>query len=340
MTVIDADAHVIETERTWDYMEPAERELRPVVFTQSSPADPLRQAWLIDGRVRLRTNIGQDTPEDSRELNDIAARLRHMDALGIDVQVLYPSLFTRPITQRPEVELAICRSYNRWIADMVAGHVDRLPWVMVPPVLTMDKALAEMAWARQHGACAVYMYPVQSEKLISDPYFYPLYEQASDLDMPVVVHAATGNFAMHELFARENAFCQFKLPVVGAFHVVVSSGLARQFPRLRFGFVEVTAQWVPYALHDLARRARKRGREPSRDVLRENRIYVACQTDDDLPYVLQYAGEDHLLIGTDYGHDDSASELEALRTLRTQGTVAPRVIDKILDDNPRALYAL
>jgi predicted TIM-barrel fold metal-dependent hydrolase len=340
MKVVDADAHVIETERTWDYMEPSERAYRPVVFAQSSPPDPARQAWLIDGRVRLRGNIGKDTPEESRELNDVAARLRHMDELGIDVQVLYPSLFTQPITLRPEVELAISRSYNRWIADMTAGHLDRLRWVMVPPVLSLDKALAELEWAKRHGACAVYMYPVQREKLLNDPYFDPLYERASDLDLPIVVHAATGNFAMHELFARENTFCQFKLPVVGAFHVVASSGLAQRFPRLRFGFVEVTAQWVPYALHDLARRACKRGREPQPDLLRQNRIWVACQTDDDLPYVLQYAGEDNLVIGTDYGHDDTASELEALRTLRAQGAVEPRVIDKILDANARALYGL
>jgi predicted TIM-barrel fold metal-dependent hydrolase len=75
-------------------------------------------------------------------------------------------------------------------------------------------------------------------------------------------------------------------------------------------------------------------------VLRANRVWVTCQTDDDLAYVLQYAGEDSLMIGTDYGHDDSASELEALRTLRAQGAVEPRVLDKILDDNPRALYGL
>ena len=40
---------------------------------------------------------------------------------------------------------------------------------------------------------------------------------------------------------------------------------------------------------------------------KENRVYVTCQTDDDLDYVLGYAGEDNLVIGTDYGHSDNAS---------------------------------
>ena len=63
-------------------------------------------------------------------------------------------------------------------------------------------------------------------------------------------------------------------------------------------------------------------------------------TFDDLPYVLQYAGEDHIIIGSDYGHNDTSSEIMALQTLKAQGDVSPAVIDKILDANARALYAL
>jgi predicted TIM-barrel fold metal-dependent hydrolase len=76
------------------------------------------------------------------------------------------------------------------------------------------------------------------------------------------------------------------------------------------------------------------------DVLRRNRIYVACQTDDDLPYVLKYSGEDQLVIGTDYGHNDTSSEILALRKLKEDGAVPPQVVNKILDDNARALYGL
>ncbi|HEY1268709.1 MAG TPA: amidohydrolase family protein, partial [Candidatus Binatia bacterium] len=64
------------------------------------------------------------------------------------------------------------------------------------------------------------------------------------------------------------------------------------------------------------------------------------QTDDDLSYVLKYAGPDNLVIGSDYGHADTASELDALRNLKQSGEVAAGVIDKILDDNPRSLYGL
>ena len=76
------------------------------------------------------------------------------------------------------------------------------------------------------------------------------------------------------------------------------------------------------------------------DILRDNHLYVACQTDDDIPYVLTVAGEGNLIMGTDYGHADTASELAALNTLRNMSGVGAERSNRILDGNARALYAL
>src|SRR3989304_2691086 len=90
-----------------------------------------------------------------------------------------------------------------------------------------------------------------------------------------------------------------------------------------------------------ARAFERRGRAVDKSaVLRKNKIWVACQTDDDLPYVLKYSGDDMLVIGTDYGHNDTSSEILALRKLKEDGAVPPPVVRKILADKPRALYGL
>ena len=104
--VIDADAHVVETERTWDYLEPSEQKYRPLLYT--SPDDPITQYWVIDNQVRglrfptlaeqtvrdmsRRSGREMATPQEARELDDVALRLQHLDALGIDVQVLHNTL--------------------------------------------------------------------------------------------------------------------------------------------------------------------------------------------------------------------------------------------------------
>ena len=113
--VIDADAHVVESERVWDYLDASEQKYRPTLV--ASPDNPQRQIWMLDGE-----NIGNKfpspdekqseqhlkqfgrevgTPVEARELSDVKQRLRHMDELGIDVQVMFNSLWITPLTSRP-----------------------------------------------------------------------------------------------------------------------------------------------------------------------------------------------------------------------------------------------
>jgi predicted TIM-barrel fold metal-dependent hydrolase len=271
---------------------------------------------------------------------DITARLRHMDELEVDVQVLFPSLFLRPLTKRPEIEVALARSYNRWLADIWSKGRNRLRWAAIMPLMDMQASLEEARFAKDHGGCALYVRGIAEERPLTDPYYYPLYTAASDLDMPVCVHAATPSFHWNDTFDRESGFAKFKLPAVSTFHSLIYDALPERFPQLRYGFIEVSSQWVPYALHDLAKRFTRRGKGLSPDIMREYRLYVACQVDDDIPYVLKYAGENNLVIGSDYGHADTATELEALAKLRLTGEVSATAINKILDDNARALYGL
>src|ERR1041385_830561 len=102
------------------------------------------------------------------------------------------------------------------------------------------------------------------------------------------------------------------------------------------------SQWVPGAVHDMARRMERRlGHSLDRSsIAREHNLWVACQTDDDISYVLKYAGEDNLVIGTDYGHNDTATEIEALRNLKSQGSITPRQYEKITYHNAKELFAL
>ena len=99
--VIDADAHVVESERVWDYLEAGAERFRPALV--NVPDNPGRQHWILDGEnlgpkfpspnekqseehvKRFGREVG--TPLEARELSDVAQRLRHMDELGIDIQV-------------------------------------------------------------------------------------------------------------------------------------------------------------------------------------------------------------------------------------------------------------
>lgn len=358
---IDADAHVDETEATWEYMEESEARYLPVSIDPGVPVNPgdsrVHRMWLIDGHFELRhsrDDARTGTSEAMRTLQDVEGRVAHMDELRIDVQVLYPTRMLSEVTERPEIELALTRSYNRWMADRTALSKGRLRWIAVLPMLSMHEACEEMRWCRDHGAVGVLKrasgvggVPVGgrqllrgsevSQRSVADAYFFPVYETAQELDIPICIHGAGG--------------------AVTSFTTVVQRKTPERFPQLRWGWIESSSSWVPYACADLrAKIERGLTAPPSatnrpleyqfdirRDLFREYRLYVACETQDDLPYILTYGTEDYLMVGTDYSHSDQASQIEALDIIEArgkEGEIPFEVAQKILEVNPRRFYGL
>ncbi|HAC18251.1 MAG TPA: hypothetical protein DCF78_06685, partial [Dehalococcoidia bacterium] len=48
--IIDSDAHVVESERTWDFLEPAEERFRPLLIV--APNDPTLEYWVVENKIR------------------------------------------------------------------------------------------------------------------------------------------------------------------------------------------------------------------------------------------------------------------------------------------------
>lgn len=348
MTTIDADAHVLESPRTWEYLDKEYKHYSPMVVTQvtgetviGDGGNTVQEYWVVDGRIHNKqTNVGFDTSEEAREMTDVQARLDHMDELEINIQVIYPTLFLRPITTNAEIEFALCKAYNRWVADLCKPAPDRLLWAVCPPLLSMDRVRDELKWSKENGACAIFIRALETGRMLSDPYFHPLFEMAAEFDMPIALHSGVADFEVHEKFRTDPGFNRFKCTGIGAFHDLLYSGLPSKFPKVRWGFVELSAQWVPYVLNDLRLRLERRGVDLPDTVLEDNNIYVACQVTDDLDWVLRDAGENNIVVGTDYGHNDTSTEILALRKIRTDGKIPESVVDKILGPNSARLYAL
>lgn len=349
MGAIDADAHVIECEATFEYLEPQHRRYKPwITVKKTSDVKILdnkggeqREFWVIDGRLQpMEGNVGSNTSKESREMANIASRLAHMDELDIDVQVLYPTVFLRPWTDDPICEVAICKAYNRWLADIWSQAPDRLKWTAMVPLRSMEKTAEELAFAKDHGAVGVFLRGIELEKQFSDPVFFPLYELGEKLDLAMCIHSGNGSFHSYNIYGHTTGLGRGKMHVASAFHSLLLGNIPARFPKLRWGFVEASSEWIPFALNDLGLRYKRRGKRMSPTIMKDNNLFVACLVTDDLERIVPMAGEGQLVVGTDYGHSDNSAEIEAIRKLKNDGKVAPRVADRILNDNAKALYGL
>ena len=131
--IIDADAHVVETQHTWNYLDGADKKYRPQLF--QSAENPNAQYWFLDGRsigfrnatlseqelIALSKATGRtlQTAADARELRDVELRLQHMDKLGINVQILFNTMWIARVADKAEAEIALCGAWNRWMADVL-----------------------------------------------------------------------------------------------------------------------------------------------------------------------------------------------------------------------------
>ena len=350
MDVIDADAHVDENEETWQFMTEEERQFCPVTLvrepTEGNPSMQHNRFWLVDGRIRIRRVRSDEitgTTLETRELKDIGARLRHMDELGIDVQVLYPTMMLGSSSDKPEIDVALCRSYNRWIAERCAESSGRLRWIAVIPWYDIAASIEQVNFARANGACGILKRGWDCRRACSDPYFFPVYRAAERVDLPVCLHVGTGEVEYaNPAYAGAGNFGRSTLMVIEGFHTIVSDDVIGRFPKLRFGFIEALSSWVPYLMTELE--ATPAHHSPVANIgkgdLSSRGLFVACQVTEDLPYIIQTAGENSLLLGTDYSHADRAKDLIAHRELLARGDISNTAKQAIISENPSRFYAM
>jgi predicted TIM-barrel fold metal-dependent hydrolase len=271
--------------------------------------------------------------------------------------VIYPTLFLMEPTEKPEINTALRRSYNRWLADRCGQSGGRLRWVCLPPVQNMEDGPAEMRWAKDHGACGVLKKgDREGGKYPADPYFEPLYAEAEKLDLPICIHTGSGmpDFSPAREFSH-GQFMRTKAAAINGIVGLILHNIPAKFPKLRIGCIEAGSMWAPFVAYDLRRQQfRQQGRESAgvlgvpklqlaSEIFKANRIYVTCQVDEDLPYVLKYVGEDNLMIGSDYTHRDPSMELEFRKVLQAradQGDLPQAAVLKILYENPKRFYGL
>ena len=230
-----------------------------------------------------------------------------------------------------------------WMAETWQRGKGRLRWSCVLPLTSMPDAIEQLRFAREHGAVALTIRPIEGRRLVFDPYFYTLYEEASLLGMAVAIHIGNGNREFVDLTKpacdlHSAGLWRYRLVTVGACEALIESGLPRRFPLLRWGIVEAGATWVPWVLHE-ARRRSVRGYQVSDDILRELNIFVTMQNDDDIPALLPIA-PDNFVIGTDYGHYDSSSQMDAIAVFKRRKDVGDEAKKKLLSDNARRLWRI
>ena len=215
--VFDSDSHVVEPPALWEkYLEPEYRTLgRHALWREEGK---LGSYLKVNGKV-FRDSGNSNIPrhaiwrpgmtwdkvgelDASRRhpptagASDPVARLRDMDAMGVDQAFLYPTWFAEgfDLVEDPDIAWALARAYNNWIADFCNAAPERLFAAAILPLQNMDYALEEL---RRVAALpcfrGAFFRPLFVEgRYSTHPYYDPLWAELELLGMTLAVHPGMG----------------------------------------------------------------------------------------------------------------------------------------------------
>ena len=229
--------------------------------------------------------------------------------------------------------------------DLIGQSGGRLYWTCVLPVYDVNAAVDELKFARRHGAVGICLHPFERDLLITDPYFYRLFDEAQSLDMAVVIHIGNGSprlvNLLHGGHANLGGWSTYRVPAVIAAHSLIEHEVGRNFPGVRWGIIEASASWIPWVCQEAARRRRANGTgDLGADPFASNNIWVSIQADDDLLYLINMIGPDRLVIGSDFGHQDVGAELEAHEKILRWPGLSEDIKRRILHQNALDLFRM
>jgi predicted TIM-barrel fold metal-dependent hydrolase len=284
-------------------------------------------------------------------LADVDARLREMDADGIDEQVIYPTLFLAyPLTEDHAYANALCRSYNRWIKAVCDRRPERMMWVCVVNLGDVAGAVAELQRARADGAVGCMILGTVGDQTLDDPALDPFYAALCDLDMGLAVHVGWSSPSLASLY--DNVFDSLVLPFTvtlftGFLHIV-GSGVLDRFPNLRVAFFEAGCQWIPFLIERMEHYydvGVGRGRWPYRakhrplDYARGGNVYFGFEVDDRLlPHAVDLVGDSRFIYASDIPHGDR--EWDSVTMLRDRADLDDQAKQRLLVDNGLRFYGL
>jgi predicted TIM-barrel fold metal-dependent hydrolase len=364
-TVIDADSHVEEPAETWDYLDAEFHGRRPITVTGENRPDlfGMNSFWHIDGRsfphpvghgvtiyatpVTMERAKGKPFSIPSQTLNEPEARLKDMDTAGVAVQVNFPTLFLEPLTQDPAFEAALMRSYNSYMASRCGRASDRLKWAALLPLNNVEAAVAEVGRAKQLGAvAAATTCGTLGDRPLEEPRLDPIWAELERQGLPLCIHCGWSNPGITNCFDTSYGahVLGFTLPVIMAFYAFTGGGVLDRFPGLKLAFLEAGCEWLPYVVqrmdHYYGSELRKRTRLPqmrASEYLRERSIYLTTEAEErGLPYVMEWIGEDRIMISADMPHGEAReTTVQEIEERTDLSDVQKR---KLLHDNAAAFY--
>jgi predicted TIM-barrel fold metal-dependent hydrolase len=380
--VVDADSHWCEHPELFTRIAPAKYRDR-VPRVEEVDGEPM---WTFDGHVMGRFSAGGVIARDGSKspsgpaleewtIEEIHAgaydpveRLKVMDQLGIDAQVIFPSTIglggqdlafvDDEALRRVTVEI-----YNDAQAQIQAESNNRLLPLPLMPAWSVQACVQEARRVAGLGARGVNMTSDPQDLGAPDlasPEWDPFWAACVENHLPVHFHigASVTGMTFYGKYPWESHPRNVRLAIggtllfIGNARVVTNLILSRmfdRFPELRMVSVESGCGWIPFILETLDYEMDENAPEELRQMKKmpseyfRSNLYATFWFENNfnkLASLVETVGEDRILFETDFPHPTCLYP-SPLEKIQERMKVLPKATQhKILGGNAKRLYRL
>ena len=382
--VVDCDAHVYEPVVIWDkYVHKDYKQLARSAFwchdNEAGPATVIVNGKATPSMHRSRINrlsvwrpgmtpeeIGAMDPGGAHAPNpaawDPSYRLKDLDAMGVDRQVIFPTLFAEylPTVENADLARVLSIAYNDWITDFCKAAPDRLFPVAVLPLQDPAFAIEELRRAAEMGFKAAFLRPSFFEKrFLSHPWYDGLWTELENLGVAACIHASpgganpewtsTGNFVERmagrlQLGHNVAESCAPTMDCAMALTAFAFCGHLERFPKLKLAFAHAGASWVNLTLEKAETYLTIQGDtsdislEPEH-LFFERPSFLTFNTWESSIGRLHHGYGKAAGWGSRYPHHDASTAWEAIENLQRWGVPGDRIA-KLMGGNAASFFGI
>ncbi len=365
---VDADGHVLEPADLWEQYLPDRYKDRALRIGVDDDGFEYLEIGGVPSKRSRRGSLGllgAMGDEDQRPRPDrryatsmpfgacnMEERLSLLDQENLEASLLYPTLgllWECELTD-PELSLAYCTAYNRWIADFCRDSGGRLVPIAQLTLLDPEGSAAELERAVKDGCKGAWVNPFSHHQILhGDPRHDVLYAKCVEMDVPIAIHPtftpydkpAAGIFDWPRDSMLWCSMMWLRSIVQQGFISFIALGTLDRFPTLRVGILEAGSGWVGAMLDRLDSvdaAMRRRAGQPSATEYFRRQCFVSGDPDETVaPYTIDKVGNDCFMWATDYPHPDHphtwVDDLTAYADALYPSTRA-----KVLGGNVRRIY--
>jgi predicted TIM-barrel fold metal-dependent hydrolase len=258
--IVDVDSHHYESESMGEILEYMDD---PVIqqLAMASRAGNSKGVGVLPGGVGYQDMGGRVTRYPLRHIEkveaggrhrDIALTKRWMDAIGIDIAVVFPTpMLQLGLHPQVEVEVALARAYNRWVCERILAHEPRVCSMLYLPFNDADASYKMVQeFAGKKGVCGFMITSARNRPVHHNSYM-KTYALIEELGIPLAFHAGYNwgdtSIAMLNRFIAVHGL-GFVIPNMIHMANWVMNGLPERFPKLKVIWIESGLAWLTFMI--------------------------------------------------------------------------------------------